>query len=460
MKNLFIEEFRIQGLFGYKDLYLKFKNQVLILIGENGFGKTTLLNALYFVLSNQYQKLSTIKFNRISIRLENEDYSFSNEQVIEYCKYIERKKHIDDDGLYTFIKNSLLEEELQYLASSVQEPEKRNDVFAYIKKHHALKQLPPQMAYQRIYDLIEEQKLIATFDKIKKKIAEKNIHILYLPTYRRIEGELKDLIPNLRRPGIGHQYDDTERFLTNDLVVKFGMQDVELRIERIINTIREGSLSGFASVYGNMISQLLNIGSIKKDVPEFNVDEIKIILDRVGVNLRENDKLNILEQIQSRSENLKDNTLLVYFLEQLLNVYKKQEVNDTAIKTFRDTCNQYLSDKAFVYDESAVTLKLYRKINNDILTNKENELRIKQLSSGEKQIISLFSRIYLEPKNNYIVLFDEPELSLSIYWQEKLLPDILKSNRCSFLLAVTHSPFIFNNELKDFTVGIQEFIHE
>ena len=316
------------------------------------------------------------------------------------------------------------------------------------------------MAYQRIYDLIEEQKLIATFDKIKKKIAEKNIHILYLPTYRRIEGELKDLIPNLRRPGIGHQYDDTERFLTNDLVVKFGMQDVELRIERIINTIREGSLSGFASVYGNMISQLLNIGSIKKDVPEFNVDEIKIILDRVGVNLRENDKLNILEQIQSRSENLKDNTLLVYFLEQLLNVYKKQEVNDTAIKTFRDTCNQYLSDKAFVYDESAVTLKLYRKINNDILTNKENELRIKQLSSGEKQIISLFSRIYLEPKNNYIVLFDEPELSLSIYWQEKLLPDILKSNRCSFLLAVTHSPFIFNNELKDFTVGIQEFIHE
>ena len=54
MKNLFIEEFRIQGLFGYKDLYLKFKNQVLILIGENGFGKTTLLNALYFVLSNQY----------------------------------------------------------------------------------------------------------------------------------------------------------------------------------------------------------------------------------------------------------------------------------------------------------------------------------------------------------------------------------------------------------------------
>lgn len=457
MKNLFIREFSIQGLFGYKDLYLKFKDQVLILIGENGFGKTTLLNALYFVLNNQYQKLSTIKFDRITIGLDNEKYSFTYDQVNEYCKYIDRRKNVDDDGLYTFIKNNLSEEEIEYLTNIVQE---RNDVFTYIKKHHALKQLPPQLVYQRIFNLIEEKKLVSTFNNINKKVTEKNIHILYLPTYRRIEGELKDLIPNLRRPGIGHLYDDTERLLANDLVVKFGMQDVELRIEKIINTIRDESLSGFSAVYGNMITQLLNMESLKKEVPEFNVDEIKIILDRVGINLKENDKLNILEQIKSKSENLKDNTLLVYFLEQLLNVYKKQEKNDIAIKTFRDICNQYLSDKAFVYDESAVTLKLYRKSNNDIIVNEDNELRIKQLSSGEKQIISLFSRIYLEPEYNYIVLFDEPELSLSIYWQEKLLPDILKSNRCSFLLAVTHSPFIFNNELKDFTIGIQEFIHE
>lgn len=457
MKDLFIKEFSIQGLFGYKDLYLKFKNQVLILIGENGFGKTTLLNALYFVLNNQYQKLSTIKFDKITIGFDNDKYSFTCSQVKEYCKYIERKRHVDDDGLFAFIKNNLTDEEIEYLTNIVQD---RTDVFSYIKKHHALKQLPPQLVYQRIFDLVEEKKLVSTFDKINKKVTEKNIHILYLPTYRRIEGELKDLVPNLRRPGTGHLYDDAERLLANDLVVKFGMQDVELRIERIIDTIREGSLSGFSSVYGNMISQLLNMESIKKEVPEFNVDEIKIILDRVGINLKENDKLNILEQIQSKSENLKDNTLLVYFLEQLLNVYKKQEKYDIAIKTFRDTCNQYLSDKAFVYDESAVTLKLYRKKNNDIIVNEENELRIKQLSSGEKQIISLFSRIYLEPEYNYIVLFDEPELSLSIYWQEKLLPDILKSNRCSFLLAVTHSPFIFNNELKDFTIGIQEFIHE
>ena len=92
-----------------------------------------------------------------------------------------------------------------------------------------------------------------------------------------------------------------------------------------------------------------------------------------------------------------------------------------------------------------------------IIRNKDGrEVELAQLSSGEKQIVSLFSKIYLEPNDKFIVLFDEPELSLSIFWQKKLLPDIIKSERCDFLLAVTHSPFIFENELNKNTLGLQE----
>ena len=43
-------------------------------------------------------------------------------------------------------------------------------------------------------------------------------------------------------------------------------------------------------------------------------------------------------------------------------------------------------------------------------------------------------------------MIDEPELSLSIDWQRRLLPDIIRSGNCNMLLAVTHSPFIFENE--------------
>jgi predicted ATPase len=52
----------------------------------------------------------------------------------------------------------------------------------------------------------------------------------------------------------------------------------------------------------------------------------------------------------------------------------------------------------------------------------------------------------LEPGQK-IVLIDEPELSLSLDWQKHLLPDVINSPGCAQLLAITHSPFIFDNEL-------------
>ena len=82
------------------------------------------------------------------------------------------------------------------------------------------------------------------------------------------------------------------------------------------------------------------------------------------------------------------------------------------------------------------------------------------LSSGEKQIVSLFAKLYLDIDNSFVLLLDEPELSLSVFWQEKLLPDILRSQKCKLMLAVTHSPFIYNNSLEDYAQAISDFIKE
>ena len=90
--------------------------------------------------------------------------------------------------------------------------------------------------------------------------------------------------------------------------------------------------------------------------------------------------------------------------------------------------------------------------------NGNGEISLKNLSSGEKQILSLFSKLYLNLNDSNIVLFDEPELSLSLIWQKKLIPDIINSNRCGFIMAITHSPLVFDNEFKDNTRDIKEYI--
>ena len=103
-------------------------------------------------------------------------------------------------------------------------------------------------------------------------------------------------------------------------------------------------------------------------------------------------------------------------------------------------------------------MKIYRKIKSDLSPIDGNEVKLSQLSSGEKQIVSIFSQVYLNVDSRFIILLDEPELSLSIFWQENLLPDLIGSTKVDFLMAVTHSPFIFGQKLKQYTVGINEFL--
>ena len=54
-----------------------------------------------------------------------------------------------------------------------------------------------------------------------------------------------------------------------------------------------------------------------------------------------------------------------------------------------------------------------------------------------------------------VVLIDEPELSLSIDWQREILTDVLSAPLCRQLIAITHSPFVFDNELEPFTRAVK-----
>ena len=64
-----VENFEILGLFGGKDVKLSFTNKVQIYIGENGLGKTTVLNTLYYLLSLKFEELVNINFSEIKIRI-------------------------------------------------------------------------------------------------------------------------------------------------------------------------------------------------------------------------------------------------------------------------------------------------------------------------------------------------------------------------------------------------------
>ena len=55
-----------------------------------------------------------------------------------------------------------------------------------------------------------------------------------------------------------------------------------------------------------------------------------------------------------------------------------------------------------------------------------------------------------------LILMDEPEISLHLSWQEKLLDEITRVNESSQIIVVTHSPAILMNGWFDCLTDIKD----
>ena len=63
-----------------------------------------------------------------------------------------------------------------------------------------------------------------------------------------------------------------------------------------------------------------------------------------------------------------------------------------------------------------------------------------QLSSGEKQLLVILLTVLVENNEHYALIMDEPEISLHIDWQQKLIGLIRELNPNAQIILSTHSP--------------------
>lgn len=100
---------------------------------------------------------------------------------------------------------------------------------------------------------------------------------------------------------------------------------------------------------------------------------------------------------------------------------------------FLNTLNEMLQGKRAEVGES-----------NEIgfRTKNDQSLTPMMLSSGEKQLYILLGEVLLQRSQPYVFVADEPELSLHVKWQERLISSMRQLNSSSQILAATHSPDI------------------
>lgn len=433
----FLNKFEIKKLFGTVDVEINFATNAKVIVGENGCGKTTILNIIYYTLCDSEEEFSKLKyydFEEIIVHFSKTKVSILKDDIISWKR----------DGRPMAIRRLY-----RFLSS-----EKVNILIDNVKNHKDLEATEEilrnyDISIRRFEDYVTEimaQEENQTSIEAKRRVIRTNVpgKILYLPTYRRIEDDLDKI--EIDPP--------TRRRLSINAGMNFGMKDVENLLQSTASQIQDAYKSGFSEVFKDIIEDIFENHEMK-DTKLQNKNGVIATIERIDNQLiGEKHKKEIIKKIEYYQEEECANQEYNYFLNKLVNIFEKQREAESSLHVFKEKCNEYLFNKEIYLDES--TLRCVPREKN----GRKRELDWEKLSSGEKQIISLFAKLYLDKNNKYIILFDEPEISLSIEWQKTYLADIFKLENCKFLLAVTHSPFIFDNCLDDYATSLTTCMKE
>lgn len=447
--------FSIYDLWGEKEVHLKFHNNNLILVGENGSGKTTVLRLLYETLACKWSMLSIENFSRIELRFLDEKVITITKEQIQSAK----KLFVDVDSsiirfLPSVIRHSLIE---------------RSNISGR------------NITYDQIIEAIDEygysdRELIARIKEKMSRSGDRNLRwltnniksklgcsIIYLPTYRRVEKRIR-YVNEKDYQWERSNYRLSSKGFSEELsieIAKTGMDDVKYFIKLCLNDISRNADFTASRLNYQCFKGILNKASesVEYDKNILAEEEIKKVFGSINEDVLSPEESSQIQQLLKKMESTaapKPQTyeqIVYYFYSMLRDRYLQIKENEKLILSFFDACNAYLGNKKFIYNEKEYTY--------DICVTDENEpqkIDLEDLSSGEKQVVSIFSYLYLSPLSKSIILIDEPELSLSVPWQKKLLVDISKGNQCAGIISVTHSPFVFDNNLKAYAHSIEEFI--
>lgn len=83
-------------------------------------------------------------------------------------------------------------------------------------------------------------------------------------------------------------------------------------------------------------------------------------------------------------------------------------------------------------------------------------ISVYQLSAGEKQLLHILLTVLLEEEKEYILLMDEPEISLHIDWQADLINYIQALNPNCQIIIVTHSPSLIISGWQNYVTNIED----
>jgi ABC-type dipeptide/oligopeptide/nickel transport system ATPase component len=234
MTNI-LSRFRIESLHNLRNIDVTINDNKLVLVGENGTGKSTVVNLITFFLTRQWHKMLNYEFKYIEAQLGDKEIVINRDLITKIDPRDFR------DLSRRFPSRFVREIEALIRESSLEDILDNKDTLRNLALRLGTS---PSMVTDYLVRYAEMQPQSDELREIGKSIA--NLiqgQILYLPTYRRIEQDLRSIFPQLDLDEFRSQVRErfthrTDRPAFLELV-EFGMEDVEFTIQRRLEEIKD-----------------------------------------------------------------------------------------------------------------------------------------------------------------------------------------------------------------------------
>jgi len=389
----FIKELQIKKMFGYRDVDIKFNEDISIILGVNGIGKTTIFNIIEALLVGSRSTSNALKTKE---NVEKLNYILNEIPFSELHIFFNGGAQID-------VKKTAADDIIPFTISQYSKME----IF-YLGMHNLSGFTP----------LNAELKPVEINNSLSKTEANRHFSIISKAFNQYNQDAFLFIRANRLRLTFVDDF---------NLKLKKIWSDIYACVEKV-RSKKPGYIklsSKYRGMLGNVINNNLFISSLGVD----------IVLDTIEWVDYEYSRNSVQKKMEAA-------------IRDLYHFWTKYKDFQEAFSAFYATNSDLPQKMPWVNPnkkDDAFTLSFKCSFNIDGQRKKIIDLLPENLSTGEQNVAQLlYSVIFCVTDKPAIILIDEPEISLHIVWQYSLLNvvEAINHNKNVQVIVATHSPYI------------------